>query len=222
VETFADFTDTPPEWVLVRRPLESDIEVMSEKPLLYEAGWLKDAKIQHADFQLGEKVSVKVETLSHIVLDMARKVPFWKTALPWWLTESLAEVHSGKVAGVVQQGRFMVQRPSGAIPERMAVEAKVIMRRRQLAKRTLAGAVVGAVVATALGFLGHSFAWFRGAPLDTGLKGWPRLVGWMTITTVFITPGSYIACYIFTTSQMGAAALVVWLDMLLYKDLFGE
>jgi len=222
METFADFTDVPPEWVLVRRPLENDIEVMSDKPLLYEAGWLQNAQIERAEYQLGEKVCVKVEARSHILLDMARKMPIWKTALPGWLTESLAEVYSGKVAGVVQQGRFMIQRPSGAIPERFALEDNFIMRRRQVAKRTLAGVAMGAVVATALGFLGHSLAWCGGAPLDSGLKGWPRLVGWLTIGTVFITPGSYLACYIFTTSQMAAAALVVWLDMLMYKDLFGE
>jgi len=222
VEAYWDL-EAKPEWLLVRRPLEDNIEVMSDKPLLYEAGWIHNPKLERAKFQLGENVSVRVDQNSLFALEMARKMPFWSAdALPAWLTSSFAEVNGGKIAGIVQQDRFMVQRPSGAIPERLAVEADVIMRRRQLAKRTAVGALVGALAATALGFAGHTLAWAQGAPIDRGTKGWPKFIGWVTVTTVFINPAAYAACFSFATSQMGTAALVVWLDMLLYQDLFGE
>ncbi|CAE8635169.1 unnamed protein product, partial [Polarella glacialis] len=151
-----------PEWMLVRAPAEEDIEIMGDKPLEYKDGWLHtpSSSLKVAELQLGDKVAARIDVPSHPVLDSLRALPPFKGGrkLPDWIVASVCELHTGKVGGVVKRGRFLVQRPSGAMPERIATEAAMLQVPKERARRTVLAAILGLGLSTLMGGLLHARA----------------------------------------------------------------
>jgi len=240
-------------WLLVRSPLEDRIDVMSDKPLEYQDGWLAvAAPALEADFgtaspapapaeeaggaaalalekllvptdvQMGERVAARVLLETHPVLDALKKLPLFKDGLPNWMPVSVAELYAGRIAGVAKRGRFILQRPSGAMPERVAsVPEKLIRPKARMRQTTIAG-ILGLGLSLVLGLGLHARKWVRGEPLDAGRFALEPLVGWTTLLVVFLTPVTILPCFIFTNSQASTLVVVVWMNMLLYNDLFSE
>lgn len=224
-------------WLLVRSPLEDKVDVMSDKPLQYQEGWLalvpsegmpNDGAVnagpclERAEVQLGDRVAARVNVESHPVLDVLKKLPPWQNGLPGWMVTSVSEIYTGKIGGIVKRGRFVVQRPSGAMPERIATKAALLILPRDRARQTAVAGFIGLGISVALGTAIHAHAWMRGHPVDSGLMAWTPLVGWLTLIVVFITPFAILPCYGFANSQASTACVVAWLNLLLYCDLFSE
>lgn len=212
-----------PEWLLVRSPAEEQIEIMSDKPLAYQDGWLSNAPLQPAEYQLGTRVAARVDVNSHPALDLLRQLPWWRgTTLPDWIVASVAELHKGKIGGVVKNGRYLVQRPAGAMPERVATTAALLITPKERAKRTVLAGFIGLVLSGLFGSAIHAWAWMRGERSDSGRVAWPKLVGWMTLITVILTPAAVLPCFGFANSPASTACVVAWINMLLYSDLFND
>lgn len=215
---------SPREWLLVRAPLEEHVDMMSDKPLQYRDGWLHRAAFRRAPHQLGDKVAALAECESHPFYDAMRLVPPWRggAPIPPWLVDSLSELQTGKVGGVAMRGRFVVQRPSGAIPERaVAVEARIMTRKQRGRYATLAGAL-GLLFSSALGVASHVGGWLQGERWDAGPLAWPQLVGWFSIVAIIITPATAGAGYVAHNTRASTVAVVAWINMLLYNDIFGQ
>lgn len=222
VETMSDL-DSPGAWRYVRNPIEDNIDAMSDKPLSYQDGWVQCSSLEMAEYQIGDKVAVRFEVQSHPVLDVLKRMPPWKeTSLPPWMAASVAEMCTGKVAGVVKSGRFLVQRPSGAIPERVATRAQFVVLPKDRWRQTAFAGAVGMAISLAFGLALHARSWLRGERFDIGRMAWPQLFGWATISIVALTPLTVGPCYVFTNSPGSTAAVVAWISQLFYFDLFGE
>lgn len=252
-----DVVGAPPEggWLLVRSSLEDKIDVMSDKPLEYQDGWLAIAPpatdavaaaerasadggeaaedgqpqspagplLERTALQLGDKVAARVHPESHPVLGLLKKVPHWRdNGLPSWMRIAVAEIYAGRVGGVVQRGRFLIQRPSGAMPERVAVKDERIVVPRERAKETAICGLIGLAASLVIGSIVHARAWMKGDSVDHGLRAWPLLVGWATLVTVFLAPIVAAPCYTFANTQAATVTVVVWMNLLLYNDLFAE
>lgn len=212
------------EWLLVRFPLEDQVESMSDKPLAYQNGWLFRASLQRAEHQLGDKVAALVDVSStHPVLGLLRKFPWWKhSGPPTWMASWVSELYTGKVEGVIQQERFLVQRPAGAMPERIATKTDLLVTPKARARQTATAGLVGLALSTIVGLGAHARAWLRGERPDTGRSAWPQLVGWASICAVLLTPAVALPCYGFANSQASTMCVVAGINLLLYRDLFGE
>lgn len=215
-----------PEWLLVRVPAEDSIDVMSDKPLQYQDGWVRRPEVELAPLQLGDRVAARMEVHGHPVLNCLRQLPPWKgpdgEALPLWIRASVSELHTGKVDGVVKSGRFLVQRAAGAIPERVAGELDMFIRPKDRARQTFKAAALGLGLAAAFGLAGHTRGWLRGESMDSGRVAWPKLIGWLTLATVFLTPATAMPCFVFANSTGSTTCVVAWINLLLYADLFWE
>lgn len=217
-------------WLLVRAPLEDKIQIMSEKPLEYQDGWLHKAPIEDAEFQLGSKVAALVHVPEHPVLEIIKKLPPWnKDGIPLWMKNSVAELYTGKVFGIVKKrdvddfGRFLVQRPSGSVPERVATTPDLLVGPKVRAKQTCIAGALGLVLAGVIGGGFHAKSWVRGdGEFSRGKFAWPQLVGWFSISALLITPIATWPCYIFANSQASTVCVVCWINLLLYADLFNE
>merc|ERR1712216_752755 len=171
----------------------------------------------------GDKVAARVESTTHPVLEFMRFLPMWREApLPKLMLEAVSEFHTGKIGGVVKKGRFLVQRPSGAIPERIAAEVEFLLVPRQRKRRTALSAFIGMVSALCLGTAMHSWKWLHGRPMDQGRFAWVNLVGYTTIVVVFLTPLMTWPCYSFSISLLSTATSIECLDLLFYFDLLTE
>lgn len=223
LEAFRD-VDHSAQWILVRRSLEDRVDSMSEKPLEYEDGWLFGATLEKAPHQLGDKVAARIKHDEHPAFQILRAVPPWRNGrpVPQWFETAVLDLNAGKIGGVMQRSRFLVQRPSGAIPERVAVESDLIVVPRQKAKQAVLWGILGFVGSCILAGLLHCVAWMRGASMDYGRRAWVTLVGWATFVAVFLVPLSILPCIVFSVSQAATGLTVVWLAVLLYGDLFAE
>jgi len=211
------------EWLPVRAPLEDKLEVMSEKPLEYQDGWLFEPNFELAEHKLGDKVTVRVDATSHPLLDTLKMLPWWKSSdLPSWIVASVSELYNGKIHGVVKQGRFMIQRPTGSMPERLATSASMLLVSRQRARQTTYAGLLGLVLSAAFALALHARQWAKGELYDFGRKSLGNLVGWLTLVIVFTTPLSIAPCYVFVNSPASTCCVVVGINMLLYNDIFGE
>ncbi|CAK9002093.1 unnamed protein product, partial [Durusdinium trenchii] len=111
-------SDVANGWLFVRRPTEESVEIMSDKPLEYQDGWihLPDAPVEMAEHQLGDRLAGRVDVPDHPVTNVLKALPFCRgQELPDWIPGSVCELHTGKVGGVLKGGRFLLQRPSGAV-----------------------------------------------------------------------------------------------------------
>lgn len=231
-----DAAEDVPEWLLVRSPSAEEIEIMSDKPLDYVDGWLHvDAEtrraLEPAEHQLGDKIGARIDPPTHPVLDALRRLPPWRAPsglvkdakpLPKWMVASVYEIYTGKIEGSVKGGRFLVQRPSGAIPERVAHGPDLLVTPKQRWRKTLWAGLLGLTLSMLIGSCFHAKAWARGVNPNGGRMAWPQLVGWMTIISVFASPMIVGPCYLFVNSQAATVCTVTGLNMLLYVDLFGE
>lgn len=223
IETFADL-DGDMEWVLVRTPLEDNIDIMSDKPLEYQDGWMHYPSLELSKHQVGDKIAARVEAMSHPLLLALKRIPPWRNAsLPNILVEAVSEFHTGKIGGVVKRGRFMVQRPSGAIPERIATKDSFLFTPRQRQKRTFVSVYIGLVWACILASVLHMRKWFMlGRSREEGRFAWVTLCGYWVVAAVFLTPFCIWPCYSFSISHFSTASSVWFVNMLLYMDLFSE
>mmetsp|Transcript_125908 Transcript_125908/g.350804 ORF Transcript_125908/g.350804 Transcript_125908/m.350804 type:complete len:317 (+) Transcript_125908:71-1021(+) len=225
VEAIGDIDDSAfREWLLVRAPLEDKVDSMSDKPLEYCTGWLHWPELEHAEHQLGDKVAARVDVASsHPVLGLLRRLPPWREkGPPAWVSASVAELYPGSVEGVAQCGRFLVQRPSGALPERLATSAQLLVPPRARLRQTALAGLAGLALSALLGAGAHVRAWSRGEDLRVGRMAWPQFVGWASIAAVFLTPAAVLPCYGFANSQASTACVVACINLLFYNDLFGE
>lgn len=231
VSGHVDVEGAPPEggWLLVRSPLEDKMDVMSDKPLEYQDGWIPVATedgekmVERAELQLGQKVAARVFVETHPVLDLLKKLPPWKDGeLPFWMRAAVAELYTGKIGGVAQRSRFVVQRPSGAMPERVAVKVDLLVLPKERARQTTLAGLLGLAISLAIGLGVHGLSWAQGRPTDYGLMAWQPLVGWVTLIFVFLTPVTIGPSYMFANSQAATCTIVAWMNMLLYYDLFSE
>merc|ERR1712217_11412 len=79
VQAIGDVDGPAHDWLLVRSPLEDMFESMSEKPLLYQDGWLYRPSFEIAEHQLGAKAAGRVDNEMHPVLEQLQKLPPWNT-----------------------------------------------------------------------------------------------------------------------------------------------
>lgn len=222
VETMSEL-DGYGEWRLVRSPVEQNIDVMSDKPLEFLDGWVQCSALELAEHQIGDKVTVRFEVGSHPVLDLLKKVPPWKGApLPPWMAACVAEMATGKIGGVVKNGRFLVQRPAGAVPERVATSSELVVLPKDRWRQTAKAGVVGLAISLVFGTILHARSWLRGERSDIGRMAWPQLVGWAVLSTVAVVPFTVGPCYMFTNSPGSTALVVAWISQLFYFDLFGD
>ncbi|CAK9002095.1 unnamed protein product, partial [Durusdinium trenchii] len=131
-------SDVANGWLFVRRPTEESVEIMSDKPLEYQDGWihLPDAPVEMAEHQLGDRLAGRVDVPDHPVTNVLKALPFCRgQELPDWIPGSVCELHTGKVGGVLKGGRFLLQRPSGAVPERLMLESSMLLTRKALSLR---------------------------------------------------------------------------------------
>jgi len=217
------FGDTESEWLLVRRSLEDDnIDVMSDSPLRYQDGWLHHADLSVTEHQIGDRVTARTQFPEHPLLDLAKALPHWKGNAPGWLYASVAEMHTGKIGGILQGGRYLVQRPSGAIPERIAQEPELLITPRERAKRTTIAGLLGFLVATTVGTCAHARCWARGESSEHGRSAAILLLGWLTVSVVFVTPGTLFPAFLLAVSPLTSFNSALLLNLLLYVDLMGE
>lgn len=247
-----DIFATPPEggWLLVRAPQEDRLDVMSDKPLAYKDGWIalgpvadgsaeqvisdSDAVstssatadmrsiVEPAELQLGQKVAALVIPETHPVLQNLKKLPMYKDGLPEWMKNCVAELYTGRISGVAMRGRFVLQRPSGAMPERIATAyAKFLLPRRRFKKTAVAG-ILGFFLSIAIGTSIHGWGWMHGVSYEFGRMAFVPYIQWLTLITVFLTPLAIIPCYIFANSEAATCCVVAFINMLLYHDLFAD
>lgn len=222
VETMLDVSSGA-EWFLVRAPLEDEVQAMSDKPLEYRDGWLLRPALDRAEHQLGDSVAARIDVTTHPVVNAMKSLPPWRdSGVPDWVHASVAELYTGKVTGVTRHGRFLVQRPSGAVPERVASEPEMLLVPKERARLTFRAGLVGFAIAVLAGTAFHGRRWAKGERFDVGKMAWPQLVGWALIGAVFISPLATVPCIIFTNSQGSTALVVAWINLLLYNDYFGE
>eukprot|EP00929_Paragymnodinium_shiwhaense_P014712 TRINITY_DN122666_c0_g1_i1.p1 TRINITY_DN122666_c0_g1~~TRINITY_DN122666_c0_g1_i1.p1 ORF type:complete len:345 (+),score=60.37 TRINITY_DN122666_c0_g1_i1:58-1092(+) len=228
LEAFGD-VDSDREWLLVRSPLEDDVELMSDKPLAYQDGWLHDADVKKTSFQLGDTVTARTESDIHPAFEAMRLVPPWRPGaagggapIPDWIRRSVNELYNGKVAGVTKNGRFLVQRPAGAMPERVVTTADFLYTPKERKRRAIAAGIIGLAVSAVIGVSVHGYSWLRGEKFQTGRMSWPNLVGWLCIVSVVVVPFTIWPCYLCSNSQASTVVVVAWLNLLFYNDLFGE
>lgn len=223
VETASD-VDTGREWILVRSPLEDRVAGMSETPLQYLDGWLHNAQLERTDVQLGDKVAARVSPDSHPCYDVLRQLPAYRgdASLPAWIVGSVSEHHTGKVGGVLRNGHFLVQRPSGAIPERIGGPRTMLLKPKERKRITGKAAIIGFLLSTTLGVSAHIYSWLRGERYDCGPTAYPQVVGWTSLTATILSPLATIPCYLFANSQASTICVVMGLNLLFYQDLFGR
>lgn len=228
VEAFGNI-DESREWLLVRSPVEDKVDIMSDMPLEYQDGWLRHASVKRAEHQLGDRVAALTAPESHPLFEALRVLPPWRggpctpgAPLPDWIIAAVSELHTGKIGGVVKEGRYVVQRPSGAMPARLATTHDLLLVPRDRARRTVLAGFIGLAISLAIGLAAHAGAWLRGERHDAGRMAWPQLVGWMSIVAVVLVPLTVMPCYTFANSQGSTMVVVAWINLLLYNDLFGE
>mmetsp|Transcript_50795 Transcript_50795/g.107793 ORF Transcript_50795/g.107793 Transcript_50795/m.107793 type:complete len:357 (-) Transcript_50795:48-1118(-) len=219
-------------WLLVRAPLEDKIDVMSEKPLEYQDGWIAvmppareeglPELLERAELQLGDKVAARVHVETHPVLDNLKKLPFFKDGLPSWMPVSVAEIYTGRIGGVAVRGRYIVQRPPGAMPERIAALPERIVLPKARAKQTTIAGLLGLGLSLAIGVVLHMRKWAQGEEFSVGRFAYEPLSGWCALIMVFLTPITIYPCYLFSNSQASTVVTVLWMNLLLYNDLFSE
>lgn len=217
--------DAEDEWLLVRAPLEETVEVMSDRPLSYQIGWIHcpTTALKTTRFQLGDKLAARVDVPNHPVVELLKYFPPWRgDKLPDWVPAMCCELHTGKIGGVVKRGRFMVQRPSGAVPERLTLEAAMLQSPKERARTTVLAALLGLGFSAALGFAIHAWGWAQDKVPKIGVKTWPKLVGWLTIIVLVLSPAAIWPCYAVANSPGATFCAVAGLNMLFYTDLFTE
>ncbi|CAK9002083.1 unnamed protein product, partial [Durusdinium trenchii] len=183
-------SDVANGWLFVRRPTEESVEIMSDKPLEYQDGWihLPDAPVEMAEHQLGDRLAGRVDVPDHPVTNVLKALPFCRgQELPDWIPGSVCELHTGKVGGVLKGGRFLLQRPSGAVPERLMLESSMLLTRKDRRRNTAIAAALGLVFATVVGASIHLREWLRGQT-QLGRKTWPQLLVWLLYAPVLVTP----------------------------------
>lgn len=225
VEAVGDIEDSNfREWLLVRSPGEEAIDSMSDKPLAYQTGWLHQPELDSAEHQLGDKVVVQVDTSSaHPVLGLLRTMlSWWGREMPPWIKATVSELHAGKIGGLVKNGRFLVQRPCGAMPERMAARPEAIMHPSSHKKQAALAGSVGLVLSVFIGTAAHGYAWLHGDAVQSGRMGYPNLIGWMTLVTCLLTPLVTLPCYNFANTLASTAGVVLFINLVFYCDLFGQ
>jgi len=241
-----DITVSTPEggWLLVRVPLEDRLDVMSDKPLSYQDGWVaigpdssgeqgisdsgavanateSKATLVPAELQLNQKVAAIVTPETHPVLQALEKY-IYKEGVPQWMKTSVAELYTGRIAGVAIRGRFVLQRPSGAMPERIATAyAKFLLPRRRF-KRTAVAGIIGFFLSISIGCGLHGLDWMHGISFEIGRSAAVPLIQWLTLITVFLTPLAIIPCFIFANSEAATCCAVAFMNLLLYNDLFAN
>mmetsp|Transcript_9971 Transcript_9971/g.22267 ORF Transcript_9971/g.22267 Transcript_9971/m.22267 type:complete len:307 (-) Transcript_9971:70-990(-) len=225
VEAVGD-ADSELDWLLVRAPMEDEVNAMSDKPLLYQDGWLHGATLEAAEHQLGDKVAARIDPEAHPVVEALKTVLRWQgkpdASPPSWFIASVAELYTGKVAGVVRKGRFLVQRPSGAVPERVTMPPELLIVPRDRARKTALAGLLGFAFAASLGTSLHAIAWLRGEPVSLGRMAWPQLVTWLSISALLLTPGTVGPCIGFANSPASTGCVAAWINLLFYSDLFSE
>merc|ERR1712151_24361 len=102
--------------------------------------------------------------------------------LPTWLLSSVSEFHTGKIEGVVKEGRYLLQRPSGAIPERLALTPDFLLPPKARARKTGVAAILGLAIACVMGTVNHAFFWISGETFTFGKFAWSSLAGWIMLT----------------------------------------
>lgn len=205
LQTFRKIEECPSEeeWLLVRAPLEETVEVMSDRALSYQVGWIHcpTTALKTARFQLEDKLAARVDVPNHPVVEVLKHFPPWRDGkLPDWVPAMCCELHTGKVGGVVKRGRFLVQRPSGAVPERLTLESAMLQSPKERARTTVLAALLGLGLSATLGFALHAWAWAHDKVPKIGVKTWPKLVGWLTIVVFVLSPAAIGPCYISANS----------------------
>jgi hypothetical protein len=225
VEAIGDIEDSNfREWLLVRSPAEEAIDSMSDKPLTYQTGWLHRPELVSAEHQLGDQVVVQVDVSSaHPVLGLLRTILSWRGGvMPQWIKASVSELHAGKIGGLVKNGRFLVQRPNGAMPERMAARHEALLLPRSHKKQAASAGLVGLVLSVFIGTAAHGYAWLHGDNVQTGRMGYPQLIGWMSLAACVLTPLVTYPCYNFANTQASTIGVVLFINLVFYRDLFGQ
>ncbi|CAE7578891.1 unnamed protein product [Symbiodinium necroappetens] len=113
-KTASDFAEKMCAPTYIHKALQGDlsecefldnVEVMSERPLEYQEGWihLPSTSLQIAEHQLGDRLAGRVDVPDHPVMNLVRKLPPWAGhPLPDWMPASVCELHTGKVGGIVR------------------------------------------------------------------------------------------------------------------------
>lgn len=137
-------TPEVPNWLSVRSPTEETVEIMGEKPLEYQDGWILADAVELAAHQLGDRLAGRVDVPDHPVINLLKSLPPFKgSPLPDWIPGSVCELHTGKVGGVLKGGRFLLQRPAGAVPERLALESEMLLTHKERRRSTAIAATLG-------------------------------------------------------------------------------
>lgn len=210
-------------WLWVQSPTEETVEIMSEKPLEYEEGWIHvpDAGLEVATHQLGDRLTGRVDVPDHPVTNLVKQLPFFQGPLPDWIPHSVCELHDGKVGGVLKGGRFLLQRPSGAVPERLVLEGNLLLTRKERRKHTAWAATLGVAFAGLVGLGFHTREYLRGTT-EVSRKTWPQLGVWLLYAPVLITPATALPCYGLSNSPGSTFCVVAAINLLFYSDLFSE
>merc|ERR1712217_926514 len=102
-------------------------------------------------------------------------------------------------------GRFLLQRPSGAIPERLALTTEFLVPPRDRKRYTGIAALIGLGISVIIGVGAHARYWIRGERFSAGTYNYTNFSAWLIFTALIITPLTAWPCYIFTNST-GATA----------------
>ncbi|CAK9002089.1 unnamed protein product, partial [Durusdinium trenchii] len=166
-------SDVANGWLFVRRPTEDMVRA-----------------VEMAEHQLGDRLAGRVDVPDHPVTNVLKALPFCRgQELPDWIPGSVCELHTGKVGGVLKGGRFLLQRPSGAVPERLMLESSMLLTRKDRRRNTAIAAALGLVFATVVGASIHLREWLRGQT-QLGRKTWPQLLVWLLYAPVLVTPAT--------------------------------
>lgn len=221
IVSFPDAEDSP--WVFVQVPKDTAVKAMSDEPLTYEDGWLRQNALGEIPWKMGERAAVTApDPPEHPALSVFRIYPQWRDGIPRWLSHTCAEHFPGKVYGCIVGGEIVVQRPGGAIPERLSAVYADLLRPKDRAK----------IVAksTALGLLGAALAMgiaYSYISYDRVRKGgrkmtWHGYVQWLGFGGLILTPIAYIPCFIFCMTPFGTCSFIFWANAMLFYDLFHE
>ncbi|CAL1143025.1 unnamed protein product [Cladocopium goreaui] len=175
-----------------------------------------------AAHQLGDRLAGRVDVPDHPVINLLKSLPPFKgSPLPDWIPGSVCELHTGKVGGVLKGGRFLLQRPAGAVPERLALESEMLLTHKERRRSTAIAATLGVAFAALVGVSLHLREWLRGQT-EVSRKTWPQLGVWLLYAPVLVTPASALPCYGLSNSPGSTFCVVAAINLLFYSDLFSE
>lgn len=216
-----DAQDSP--WIFVHVPKDTEIKSMSDVPLTYEDGWLKRNLLVETPWKTGERAAVTApDPPEHPFFYMLRVLPQWRDGVPKWLHNTCAEHFPGKVYGTMVGGEIVVQRPSGAIPERLAAPYLELLRPRDRAKIVAKSTGLGLLSASLV--VGVAYGYMSYDRERRGQRGltWHGYVQWLGFSTLFLTPFAYFPCFIFCMTPFGTTSFIFWANAMLFYDLFHE